>query len=78
MQGKLVIDGMCARLGRGSGSFVSLLLIQLCGGVLATVPIAGAIAIGIATSCVFATSRLGVLVEKRVEKRALSETAESA
>ena len=74
MQGKLVIDGMCARLGRGSGSFVSLALIQLCGGVLATVPIAGAIAIGIATSCVFATSRLGTLVEKRVEKR----TAESA
>jgi len=74
MQGKLVIDGMCARLGRGSGSFVSLALIQMCGGVLATVPIAGAIAIAIATSCVFATSRLGALVEKRVEKR----TAESA
>jgi AAA family ATP:ADP antiporter len=68
MQGKLVIDGMCARLGRGSGSMISLTLIQLCGGVLATVPVAGAIAIAIAGSCVFATSSLGHLVEKRARK----------
>ncbi len=67
MQGKLVIDGMCARIGRGSGSFVSIALIQMCGGVLATVPIAGSIAIAIAASCVFATSKLGTLVEKRSE-----------
>ncbi len=65
MQGKLIIDGMCARIGRGSASFLSLSLIQICGGVLATVPIAGAIAISIAASCVFATSRLGTLVEER-------------
>src|SRR6185295_18186975 len=65
MQGKLVIDGMCARIGRGSASFFSLGLIQFCGGVLATVPIAGGVAIAIATSCVFATSKLGDLVEKR-------------
>lgn len=65
MQGKLVIDGMCARLGRGSGSFFSLMLIQACGGVLASVPIAGGIALAIASSCVAATSRLGLLVEKR-------------
>lgn len=68
MQGKLVIDGMCARLGRGSASFLSLSLIQACGGVLATVPIAGALAIGISASCVFATSRLGLLVEKVSQK----------
>ncbi len=65
MQGKLVIDGMCARIGRGSGSFVSIALIQLCGGVLATVPIAGSIAVAIAASCVFATSKLGALVDKK-------------
>lgn len=64
MQGKLVIDGMCARIGRGSASFLSLALIQACGGVLAMVPIAGALAVGISASCVFATSRLGLLVEK--------------
>jgi AAA family ATP:ADP antiporter len=67
MQGKLVIDGMCARLGRGGGSFFSLMLIQLCGGVLASIPIAGGIALGIATSCVIATTKLGIMVEKRSE-----------
>jgi AAA family ATP:ADP antiporter len=65
MQGKLVIDGMCARLGRGGGSFFSLMLIQLCGGVLASIPIAGGIALGIAASCVLATTKLGILVDKR-------------
>jgi AAA family ATP:ADP antiporter len=65
MQGKLVVDGMCARLGRGSGSFLSIALIQLCGGVLASAPLAGGIALLIAFSCVLATSRLGKLVEQR-------------
>jgi AAA family ATP:ADP antiporter len=65
MQGKLVIDGMCSRLGRGGGSLVSLCLIQLYGGVLASAPFAGALALVIATTCVFATSRLGLLVEER-------------
>lgn len=69
MQGKLVVDGMCARLGRGGGSLLSLVLIQMAGGVLATVPAAGAIALAIAGSCVLATSRLGALVEKRAAKR---------
>lgn len=68
MQGKLVVDGMCARLGRGSGSLLTLMLIQVCGGVLATAPIAGAIALLIAFSCVLATSRLGALVEGKTAK----------
>lgn len=65
MQGKLVVDGMCARLGRGGGSFLSLALIQISGSVLATAPLAGGIALFIAFSCVLATSHLGVLVEKK-------------
>ena len=65
MQGKLVVDGMCARIGRGGGSMLTLVLVQLSGSVLATAPIAGAIAILIAFSCVLATSRLGILVEKQ-------------
>jgi hypothetical protein len=59
---------MCARLGRGSGSFLSLALIQACGSVVASIPIAGGIAIAIATSCVFAASGLGALVEKKSQK----------
>lgn len=73
MQGKLVVDGMCARLGRGSGSFITLLLIQLSGGVLASAPIAGGLALLIAGSCVVATTRLGLLVDNKA--RAHSETA---
>ena len=65
MQGKLVVDGMCARIGRGGGSFLTLALIQISGSVLATAPLAGALALLIAFSCVMATSRLGVLVDKR-------------
>jgi len=67
MQGKLVVDGMCARLGRGSGSFITLLLIQLSGGVLASAPIAGGLALLIAGSCVVATSRLGLLVDSKAK-----------
>lgn len=65
MQGKLVVDGMCARLGRGSGSLLSLFLIQVCGSVTATVPLAGGIAIAIAFTCALATSKLGILVEEK-------------
>jgi len=65
MQGKLIIDGICARTGRGSASFVSLVLISACGGVLAMAPIAGALALCISSSCVLATFRLGKLVEGR-------------
>lgn len=65
MHGKLVVDGMCSRLGRGGGAMLSILLIQACGGVLASVPIVGAAAIVISASCVFATQRLGHLVEER-------------
>jgi AAA family ATP:ADP antiporter len=67
MQGKLVIDGMCARAGRGGGSLISLLLIRSCGGVLAMAPIAGALALLISVSCVVSTFRLGRLVEEKKE-----------
>jgi AAA family ATP:ADP antiporter len=67
MQGKLVVDGMCARLGRGSGSLISLVLIQFAGGVLAAAPLAGGVALFIALSCVAATSRLGLLVDAKTE-----------
>ena len=71
MQGKLVIDGMCSRLGRGSASVVSITLIQACGGVLASASAAGLIVLTIAVSCVMSTFKLGKLVEK---KSALKKT----
>jgi len=71
MQGKLVVDGMCARVGRGGGSFLTLMLIQVCGSVLATAPLAGALALLIAFSCVLATSRLGTLVDTKANPEIL-------
>lgn len=68
MQGKLVIDGMCSRLGRGSASLMSLFLIQLSGGVIASAFAAGSIALIIGASCVFSTLRLGLLVDKLSRK----------
>ena len=70
MQGKLVVDGMCARVGRGGGSLLSIVLIQVFGSVLSMSPIAGLLAMVIATSCVLATSRLGALVDTVFKKRA--------
>lgn len=64
MQGKLVIDGMCSRVGRGSASLLSIVLIQACGGVLATIPIVGPLVFVIALSCVVSTFKLGTLVEQ--------------
>lgn len=65
MQGKLIIDGVCSRLGRGSASVVSISLIQICGGVLASASAAGLIVLSIAISCVVSTFKLGKLVEKK-------------
>lgn len=65
MQGKLVIDGMCSRIGRGGASLMSITIIQLCGGVLASAFVAGWLAIAIGASCVFATLKLGLLVDKK-------------
>lgn len=63
MKGKLVVDGICARLGRGSGSAISMSLCHLCGGALASAPFAGAIALGLGISWVFATWKLGRKLE---------------
>jgi len=65
MQGKLVIDGMCSRIGRGGASMMSILLTKACGGVLASAGVVGVIVIGIAVSCVMSTFKLGILVEKK-------------
>lgn len=72
MQGKLVVDGMCARIGRGSGSFLTLAIIQVSGSVLGAAPLAGGLALLIAVSCVFATSHLGSLVEKKTKDESLT------
>lgn len=71
MQGKLVIDGICSRIGRGGASLMSILLIQVCGGVLASAFVAGWIALAIGASCVFSTLKLGLLVDRQSKPEAI-------
>jgi AAA family ATP:ADP antiporter len=59
MQGKLIIDGICSRLGRGSAAGLSLGLVHIFGGILPSAFMAGVIAIGMGFSWAIATMRLG-------------------
>jgi AAA family ATP:ADP antiporter len=68
MQGKLIIDGICSRIGRGGASLLSIGLIQLFGGIMASVFVTGCIAVGVSASCVVSTVKLGFLVDKRSQK----------
>ncbi|MGH2612448.1 MAG: Npt1/Npt2 family nucleotide transporter, partial [Rhabdochlamydiaceae bacterium] len=72
MQGKLVIDGICSRMGRGGASLMNILLFQLCGGVIASAFVAGWIALVISASCVFSTFRLGLLIDRKSKPEAVT------
>lgn len=67
MQGKLIIDGICSRIGRGGASVLSIGLIQLFGGIMASAVVAGTIAITVSATCVFSTLKLGFLVERQAK-----------
>lgn len=67
IQGKLIIDGIGARFGRGTASFVSIVLIQTFGGIKACALLMGLIAVATAISSTWATFRLGKLVEEQNE-----------
>jgi len=69
MQGKLIVDGICSRIGRGGASVLSIGLIQLFGGIMASALASGAIAITVGVSCLFSTLKLGLLVEKQSKKK---------
>lgn len=59
VNGKLIVDGICARLGRGSASALSLCFITFSGGILASSLLSGAAAIAFTTTWVIATQKLG-------------------
>jgi AAA family ATP:ADP antiporter len=72
MQGKLVIDGICARLGKGGASLLSIGLISVCGGVVASALCTGFIAISMIIGWIGATCKLGRLLHKEEEGHAHS------
>ncbi len=69
IKGKLVIDGFSARIGRGAGSILSLSLITLCGGVLASSFLSGLIALGTVLSWIVSTHQLGRLLDKKESRK---------
>lgn len=70
MNGKLVVDGLSARAGRGASSLLSLTLISLTGGVIASAFASSIIAIGFTISWIFSTFKLGKLIDKPAEAKA--------
>ena len=76
MQGKLVVDGLCSRFGRGGSSILSIALIQVFGSVMATSSFSGMFALIVSFSCLLATTSLGFLVENfQAEKNSLKTTS---
>lgn len=65
MKGKLVIDGICARLGRGGSSALSLLFSTLAGGVIASSLPVGIVALSLGVSWTLATIRVAPLLHKK-------------
>ena len=65
MQGKLIVDGIGSRMGRGGASILSIGLISAAGGVLASALATGFVAGAVALTSVLATWRLGRLVDQR-------------
>jgi len=65
IQGKLVVDGVCARTGRAGASILSLVFIRLFGGVLASARITGLVAVGMAVGWILGVFRLGSLIERQ-------------
>ncbi len=64
MQGKLVVDGLSARIGRGAASLLSIGLIQLSGGVMASSLITGVISMAMTLSWTHITWKLGGLLRR--------------
>lgn len=73
MKGKLIVDGLCARIGRGSASVLSIALIEMSGGVIASSFPTGIFALGMAVSWVASTCKLGRLFEDEPAKIPLEE-----
>lgn len=64
MNGKLVADGLAARIGRGTSSLLSLALISLTGGVVASAFASSIVAIGFTVSWIASTFKLGKTIDK--------------
>ncbi len=65
MPGKLIIDGICSRIGRGTAALFSISSNQLLGTVWSTASLLGPLAIGLVVSSTLATWKLGKLINNK-------------
>lgn len=63
-KGKAVVDGLASRFGKSGGSFISIMLITLCGGIPNTIPYVAAIALVVLVAWIYATFKMGAIVDK--------------
>lgn len=80
MQGKLIIDGIFARFGRGGASIISIIIIKMLGTPITSAWLAGLIAIGVTLGWIKATFALGDMVDgkqswKSLDNNSLSRNA---
>jgi AAA family ATP:ADP antiporter len=71
MKGKLIVDGICTRMGRGGAAALSLCFVQISGGVLASTLLAAPCALGLGVSWLFCTFKLGRLLNWKNETNPL-------
>lgn len=60
LKGKLIVDGVCAKVGRGASSALSISFISISGGLLASAYLSAITAIAIIFTLILSTSKLGV------------------
>jgi ATP:ADP antiporter, AAA family len=65
LKGKLVIDGVCARFGRGGSSVLSILLIGAFGSIIASSALSGILALFMTLTWILATHQLGNQIDNQ-------------
>lgn len=71
MEGKFVIDGVCARFGRSSASALSIILIEVFGGVMSSAGLTGILAMALTLSWIFSVGKLGKRIQHQEDERPL-------
>lgn len=65
-KGKAVVDGLASRFGKSGGSFISIMLIGLCGGIANTIPYVATIMLVVLFAWIYATLKMGKVVNEAV------------
>jgi ATP/ADP translocase len=65
MKGKIIIDGLCSKFGKGISSVASIGFVSIAGSVAGSYPMTAVFALSICMSLIASTSKLGEELEKQ-------------